>query len=243
MKTTKMKTTKMKPTKPTTPPRQPAPLTTTVVHPAADGQAEDDVQFGSANIDSTGSPFQLAMRRSVETYAEVRHASPTWAVAQPTPTLRGSANSQLNHGCSSPSLIAAVVAQEERRRSIRIRLPAITTPGFHNRRSSTVVDDGSEASRSPHQRFPGLWIDGAEDSLNPPSAFVFHEGPQQFEFPLTRAAYLHKMIELKDLSILDPGPQTDDMDDDDFRDASHDRARKQVVSVQQQHRHRTSHEL
>ena len=70
---------------------------------------------------------------------------------------------------------------------------------------------------------------------------VFHEGPQQFDCPLTRAEYLELTTELEGFVQPDPGPRGDDMDDDDFRDASHQRAREQVVFVQQQQRNRTSY--
>ena len=57
--------------------------------PDVGGQAQDGVALGSTNTDLTGSPFETARRRSLESYAEVRHASPTWGVTPPAPILRG----------------------------------------------------------------------------------------------------------------------------------------------------------
>ena len=57
--------------------------------PDVGGHVQDGVALGSTNADLTESALETARRRSLESYAEVRHASPTWSVTPPAPILRG----------------------------------------------------------------------------------------------------------------------------------------------------------
>jgi hypothetical protein len=148
------------------------------------------------------------------------------------------------HGCSSASLFDAVVAQEQRRRSTPSPLPAVITPGLHNYRYPSVQNDQSEAARPTSHRFPGLYVDTPDHVPDPERPFcnVFHEGPQQFDHPLTRAAYLKLRSELDDFAVPDPGPRGNDTDEDEFRCAAFQRACEQVFFFfQQQQRNRTSY--